>query len=67
MTLLPATSGTEPETRPLGSVSLSFQTRPLGSVSLSFQTRPLGSVSLSFQTRPYRTTRIATAGSNALS
>ncbi|AVQ12343.1 Uncharacterized protein XB16_2016 [Leptospira santarosai] len=61
MTLLPkvAASGTKPETRPLGSVSLSFQTRPLGSVSLSFQTRPIerplgseilssGSVSLSF-------------------
>ncbi|ASV10607.1 hypothetical protein B2G51_01075 [Leptospira santarosai] len=29
MALLPAVSGTEPETRPLGSVSLSFQTRPI--------------------------------------
>ncbi|EMF90650.1 hypothetical protein LEP1GSC005_3667 [Leptospira santarosai str. ST188] len=49
MTLLPkvAASGTKPETRPLGSVSLSFQTRPierpLGSEILSS-----GSVSLSF-------------------
>ncbi len=37
MTLLPkvAASGTEPETRPLGSVSLSFQTRPYQTTELS--------------------------------
>ncbi|ONF92989.1 hypothetical protein BWD14_10145 [Leptospira santarosai] len=60
---------TEPETRSLESVSLSFQTRSyrttLGSEMLSS-----GSVSLSFQTRSYRTTlgsEMLSSGSVSLS